>query len=493
MHLKVHSGPYEDISAATRCIFLQMDSPYILPMTTYKEFLDMEPSTQFKAATFYGVEDCPSTSMTLKGKLDLTDDKKQWLRYDEATDCKKDSKAPDNFKKFSYDQAEINIKWEENQDLQAIFPFTSYLVDYFIPGVVFPKAYTYYGPNGVSERTARLEAFKRVDGWNFKFEKPNMNAIGAQVQIPRLIEESVVSPKRFEDTIYDRFIHGSNIPICEITKNKVQTIDALKFNHELGNCWTVASWDCMEQENGLIRVRNNGGFEVSMLWTKGGYEFYITKDQVKVNQEVVEPGNVADMYKVQKIDGGMLVMINWGFNVKVTDELISIQVHPRMKGMLCGVCSNYDGEHNTASDPKGCSYSDWDMFMASWALPGDGCDDAGLAEKKAKVAEYQATCNKQSVYPTGTILPSIQKSCYEYNYDVRTEGDYVCTSTRPLSTCKPGCISALPYAQDILYDCVAGDGVSSKKQTIRDLAAYAKPSCHYYKRIWLEHSQGCEM
>ncbi|CAL4115957.1 unnamed protein product, partial [Meganyctiphanes norvegica] len=118
---------------------------------------------------------------------------------------------------------------------------------------------------------------------------------------------------------------------------------------------------------------------------------------------------------------------SWVVAVKVTDEGISAEVHLTYKGSLCGTCSNFHGEHATATGPKGCSYSDYDMYMASWALPGDGCDDAALTEKKTKVAGYQATCNKQFVYPTGTVLTSMKESCYEYTYDVRTEGDYVCT------------------------------------------------------------------
>ena len=80
------------------------------------------------------------------------------------------------------------------------------------------------------------------------------------------------------------------------------------------------------------------------------------------------------------------------------------QVHPSYKGNLCGACSNYDGDSSTVTGPKGCSYSDYDMFMASWAMPGDGCDDAALAAKKDQVKAYQASCNKQFIYPTGQVL-----------------------------------------------------------------------------------------
>ena len=56
----------------------------------------------------------------------------------------------------------------------------------------------------------------------------------------------------------------------------------MTFNHNLGNCWTVAARDCME-DSGLVSVRNNGGnFEAYILWTVGGIRVDITKDQIKV-------------------------------------------------------------------------------------------------------------------------------------------------------------------------------------------------------------------
>merc|ERR1712179_107895 len=84
----------------------------------------------------------------------------------------------------------------------------------------------------------------------------------------------------------------------------------------------------------------------------------------------------------------------------------------------------------------GCSYEDYDLFMAAWAMPGDGCDDGALATKKDEVKAYQATCSKQFIWETGKVLTSMKESCFTYEYDVKTEGDYTCTSTVPISTCK---------------------------------------------------------
>merc|ERR1719209_1051453 len=88
--------------------------------------------------------------------------------------------------------------------------------------------------------------------------------------------------------------------------------------------------------------------------------------------------------------------------------------------------------------------------MAARAMPGDGCDDDALATKKDQVKAYQETCLKQFIWETGKVLTSMKESCFSYEYDVKTEGDYTCTSTVPISTCKAGCTSALPYSYE--YD-----------------------------------------
>ena len=71
---------------------------------------------------------------------------------------------------------------------------------------------------------------------------------------------------------------------------------------------------------------------------------------------------------------------------------------------MCGFCSNYDGDTSTVTGPMGCSYEDYDMFMAAWAMPGDGCNDSALAAKKDEVKAYQDTCSKQFIWETGKVL-----------------------------------------------------------------------------------------
>jgi len=371
------------------------------------------------------------------------------------------------------------------------FPLMSYMVTYFLPGIMFPKAYLWYEENDSPANTATFEAYKKADGWDFKFKKPFMSAVGERLDIPPIMEAFMISPRPYEATMYDRYFLGYDRPICYATETKVQTFDGLAFDHSLGNCWTVAVRDC-KMDSGLINVRNNGGFEASILWTVGGLKVDITKDQVKINREVVEPGTATDLYQVHAVTEGMLVQISWVAAVRVTSVGISVEVHPSYKGNLCGACSNYDGDQATATGPMGCSYSDYDMFMAAWAMPGDGCDDAGLAAKKDQVKAYQATCSKKFVYPTGEILTSMKESCYEYEYDVMNEGDYTCTSTEPISTCKPGCTTAIPYNFNVMYDCVPSDAAVNKKQDVEKLPSFPQPGCHYFRKWWKVHSKGCE-
>merc|ERR1712002_816365 len=164
----------------------------------------------------------------------------------------------------------------------------------------------------------------------------------------------------------------------------------------------------------------------------GGLKVEVTKDQMKINNEVVEPSTVTDLYMAYAVPNGMLVQINYLMAIKVTDKGIGIEVHTAYKGNLCGICSNYDG------------------------------------------------------------LTSMKESCFSYEYDVKEEGDYTCTSTVPISTCKAGCTSALPYNSNVMYDCVASDDSANRKQDFDNLPSFPKPGCHYYRKWWMVNSEGCQ-
>jgi len=318
-----------------------------------------------------------------------------------------------------------------------------------------------------------------------------MAATGERVEIPSMIERFLLTPRPYEVAMYDRYFLGYDRPICYATASQVQTFDGMTFDHALGNCWTVAVRDC-KQNSGLVNVRNNGGFEASVLWTVGGLKVDVKPDSVMINNEAIPAETITDLYRVYKVPQGMLVEISWVAAVRVTTVGISVEVHPSYKGNLCGACSNYDGESATMTGPMGCSYQNYELFMASWAMPGDGCDDAALAAKKDRVEAFRSYCPKKFVFPTGQILTSMKDSCFEYKYDTFKDGDYTCTSTDPVSTCKPGCTSAIPYVTNMMYDCVASDGAVGKKQGSDTLPPYPQPGCHYYKKWWKPQSTGCQ-
>merc|ERR1719369_2335188 len=110
-------------------------------MTTTRDFLDMDHGTKVKAQTFYGENDCSSSEplMQFDGDLTLSDEKKERLGYEAPTDCKKTLRNPNNFNILSYDKMTFTMKWQPDQ--QAKFPLSSYLVTYFLPGIMFPKLY----------------------------------------------------------------------------------------------------------------------------------------------------------------------------------------------------------------------------------------------------------------------------------------------------------------------------------------------------------------
>ncbi|CAL4187456.1 unnamed protein product [Meganyctiphanes norvegica] len=458
-------------------------------------------ATKVSAMIREGVNDCAASIdpplMEFGGELTLSDAKKKRLGWESQTDCKRTLRNLNNFNLLSYDKMFFTMKWQEGQ--HSKFPFASYMVTYFLPGIMFPKAYYWYEENDSPANTALFEAYKQNERWSFLFEKPYLNAVAESIEIPPFIEEFLISPWPYEVTMFERYILGYDRPICYATTSQVQTFDGLTFNHNLGSCWTVAVSDCIHGR-GLINVKQDSGtFHAEIVWIVGGLKVNISPDQVMINDEVVSSKSnyyKSSLYEVHKVTQGYVVQINWVAAVRVTNVGIGIEVHPSFKGQLCGACSNYDGDSSTVTGPMGCSYSEYDLFMAAWTIPPgpeEGCDDGGvLAAKKEQVKSYQASCQKQFIYPTGQVLSTMQKTCFDYNYDIRNEGDYICTSTEPVSTCRPGCTTAIPYRSNLLYDCVLSDDPASKKQRINGLASWPRPGCHYFKKWWYTQSTGCE-
>ena len=71
------------------------------------------------------------------------------------------------------------------------------------------------------------------------------------------------------------------------------------------------------------------------------------------------------------------------------------------RGHIRGLCGNYDGEPmNDLMGPKGCSYTDYQMFAQSWMTPMEG----GCGDYDAKVADvhtYQGNCPHDFYQATG--------------------------------------------------------------------------------------------
>ena len=65
---------------------------------------------------------------------------------------------------------------------------------------------------------------RKADGWDFKFKKPFMSAVGERLDIPPIMEAFILSPRPYEATMYDRYFLGYDRPICYATETKVNNI-----------------------------------------------------------------------------------------------------------------------------------------------------------------------------------------------------------------------------------------------------------------------------
>merc|ERR1711970_1651987 len=59
--------------------------------------------------------------------------------------------------------------------------------------------------------------------------------------------------------------------------------------------------------------------------------------------------------------------------------------------------------------------------------------------------------------PTGEIMDKLERSCYEYHYETRKQGPYMCTALMPTATCKSDCTMFETSTNEVLYECSLRD------------------------------------
>lgn len=96
-------------------------------------------------------------------------------------------------------------------------------------------------------------------------------------------------------------------------------------------------------------------------------------------------------------DGGIYVNICIGAFFSLVNNTLEIEISVIYRNLVRGICSVPPYSIcDLYSGPKGCLYSDMNLFIRAWTTPlGNWCDLKDYYRHYAEIATYQHTCEKK--------------------------------------------------------------------------------------------------
>ncbi|CAL4158077.1 unnamed protein product, partial [Meganyctiphanes norvegica] len=384
------------------CFDVQWTSPSLLRMFTLSELLSRDLTSDLNAK-LYLTEDCQGPQPTLKvqGSLRLSEEKKQSLITESKGDCTPD---PDFTHVIipEYDRVRLQLDWASGTPPQFV-NLTHWIGD-ILQGGVFPSiSFNHLNVNNQPLQTV-FEATKslKTSKWSVGVKKSSEVSMVHSVQLPRLVEE-LLSPRPFKLTLFNKIVMGDTHPICAASDTKVRTFDSFVFDIEPWQCWIVLVNDCWGSDF-MITYRKLDKLEVQILWPAGGIRIDMDQSTIKVNLQKVNDEDHTGHYHMFYFEDSTLAMLSNGLSVRVSKQ-ISITVPSRLKGKVCGLCGNMDGEMTSEMEgPQGCIFTDPKLFSLSWMVSGDKCNSWNVYAKQSKIFQLRKTCSKRRNINTGFYL-----------------------------------------------------------------------------------------
>jgi len=284
-------------------------------------------------------------------------------------------------------------------------------------------------------------------------------------------------------------------PTCTLMENYVKTFDLKTFEFQPKDCHYILSTHCTERKNFAVIVHGTKeifihlGSDTIVLAPKSGPYYKIkyqgaeriitdpillnSRDEIYVYTEVYSYDMHGHIHVVAKKAG--ISVVYDGKNVKV-------QVSPRYKGELCGLCSEFDGEKlREFRGPDRCLYEDHIDFAASTMVKRDGtCKPEHSRGSRMCDGESSNVRGRDSSRIDGKE-PSIQRNI------VVTKGNEVCFSVLPVPACNDSAEPSETEYQRIGFHCLPMKDITARKMINeakwRPLEEVERKSVDYSERV----------
>ncbi|KAK3869061.1 hypothetical protein Pcinc_025605 [Petrolisthes cinctipes] len=358
-----------------------------------------------------------------------------------------------------YDHINLHATWtREFPDtlLNCTQHVDDHLRAWLDPIITYDHTVTNPGYNVIINATKNVD----LDDWTVRSQLPQAVSLVEHLHIPSFISHLTTVPAPLTKTFFLNYINDRTQSMCVISDSKVRTYDGKVYDFHPSECWTTISIDyaTKHEETDVwptelsIQVRFTDQWEVRLMypWTGSIVEF--NRAHVKVNEEeLTEPQPDRVQYYM---DGGSMFVFATGTVVVEVGDQVSLWMSEIHYNSVRGLCGNFDNEaDNDLIGPKGCLYTDPELFASAWTTSGRGCNRFNLNREKQKVTAYQESCLHQFYHPTGVTQPNVTENCFDWEFKDITQGELQCRSLVQIPTCKPGCTPTLIRDAMVEYDC----------------------------------------
>ncbi|KAK4308755.1 hypothetical protein Pmani_019566 [Petrolisthes manimaculis] len=358
-----------------------------------------------------------------------------------------------------YDHINLHATWTQGFP-DTLLNLTQHVDDHLRawldPIITYDHTVTNPGYHLLINATKNVE----VDDWTVRSQLPQAVSLVEHLHLPSVISHLITAPAPLTKTFFFNYINDRTKSMCVVGESKVQTYDGKVYNFSPSECWSTLSIDYANKHEDTdvskvelsIQVRFTDQWEVRLMypWTGSIVEF--NRAHVKLNEEeLTEPQPDRVQYYT---DGGSMFVFATGTVVVEVADQVSLWMSEVHYNSVRGLCGNYDNEaDNDLTGPKGCLYTDPELFASAWTTTGRGCNRFNLNREKRKVTAYQESCPNQFYHPTGVTQPNVTENCIDWEYKEVTQGQLQCRSLVQIPTCKPGCTPAFIRDAMVEYDC----------------------------------------
>ncbi|XP_066977226.1 hemolymph clottable protein-like isoform X2 [Macrobrachium rosenbergii] len=472
----------------TTCLNIQMTKPRFLPFANYSDILEADFRSSLKVSLEGGLLCDVPAGLEVQGTLEVTPQQLNQVRKLLADDCGPwPTHLPiDVITSPLYDHINIKAHWMEEFPLEM--KNLSYFAYDLIRGAMFPNIqYDYTAVNADNQVEIDYAKCLETQKWTIHFSKPREVSVITNARAPPILE-LIASPAQAADTIVYNFLNGRQQQACVVARDKIRTFDGVEIPFQPDGCWHVLAIDPLTMESTVfkpykrfsanVEVRlHDGQWEVRVLVPSDGYMLEITKDSLKVNGE--DYSKKDPRFDINFVHDGAVLTIYFitGTFLKITDEAVYF-LDSVFKNDVIGLCGDFNGDKTgEMRGPKGCLYTDPELFTASWKTPGEGCRGFALLAKKKKVQAYQEDCPRLSHIPTGVSYPQLtEKNCIIWAYDVMVDGSRRCQALTPTMRCQVGCSPVRLRKTMIEYDCQE----TGEEPTRRSPKCYLRKFAHSF-------------